>query len=541
LLLLLWFLAFSHRLFLLLGSRDRGWPFPVFYEGDAETFFNYAQAILKGASYDAGVPFHPPVFPYFLALFHALLGGAPSNGVLRAILAAVFSLQVPLLYLLLRRFLARGAALGGALLAVYSFGLGLISIAAVSEGLYEILFLAALILFTALLDAAQTDTFRAEKARGDAVRSVALGACLGLCALTRAEGLGLAAILLLWGAGQGWKEDRAAWRRRGSEASPRDKAAGQRRPPRIRPSLRPWVLSAAVLCLVLAPWTIRNAVALSRVNRMTAADGLPPLPTFVVTTAYGPLNFALANHAGAPGYFTRTLLTSGLHSGSLNLRDPQHREYFVHGYKHGWEFISTRRTDFGALVGRKLSILSRSLSLGWTQWDLPGGLKGTRFPVDLFTPDFPAALWLHLLLLGPGFWLLLRRSRWPRTWVSSRGDRLFPALVLVCTAYTVLLTAAFFGYARQGVLLMPLLFGVEGVTVTAAARWVARRRPGLDRPAGRTGLSRGVCLIVLVLWLVELGGAFQNRNYQASGETVAGSKMLNRDSIMHLEPTAGGR
>jgi hypothetical protein len=177
--------------------------------------------------------------------------------------------------------------------------------------------------------------------------------------------------------------------------------------------------------------------------------------------------------------------------------------------------------------------------------------------VDLFTPDSPAALFAHLALLIPGaLWLWRRGHRREAGSEAERGRRLareFLALTAGFVFLTVAATALFFGYVRQGVLVLPFLCGIEGVTAAAAARWLARRGAGLRGSAAGAGSaaakaspghataepapSRALVALVAVLWLVELGGAFQNRNFIATGETIAGSKMLNRDSVMHLAPT----
>jgi len=584
----LWALAFTHRLFLMLGNIDRGWPFPIFYEGDAETFYHHAQAILAGRSYDAGVPFHPPFFPWFLSGWHALLGTPVPNTTLRAILTGIHSLQVPLLWLLLRRFLSPGAALAATLLAAYSFGLGVISSCAVSEGLYLLLLTGALLCLDHLTE------------RPRSLRlAVLLGVLLAMMSLTRAEAIGLSLALLvlgaIWsrrrprlGAGSDTPSARGARALGGPDhhrALEREAPGGQRRV-RLRPAqgrgtsedspgrgwreqpVVPWLLALAALVLCIAPYSIRNAIVLGRVNEMPAQRGLPPLSTFAPITAYGPLNFALANHAGAPGYFSRSLLSSGEQTGVLSLLDPQHREYFVHGYRHGLEFIRSSPGAFLSLVVRKLAVTARALRLGWTQWNLPGGLTGERYPVDLFAPKSSLAVWVNGLLLAGGTVLLLRDRRRG----GGRGGA-YLALVAVLTGFAILTTAAFFGYVRQGALLLPFLYGIEGVALAALAKSMSRRfaRRGagtrgtpeaanaveaveageLDRRrrapgaragrtagrGGRSGFSRLGWALIAVLWLVELAGAFQGRNYNATGETIPGSQMLNRDSIMFLEPT----
>ncbi|NJL27476.1 MAG: hypothetical protein HC897_06045, partial [Thermoanaerobaculia bacterium] len=150
-------LAWLHRLAFLLSNRDRAWPFTIFYEGDAETFFRYARALLAGEVYDSGIPFHPPGFPTFLAAIHRLLGAGEPRAVVphlqvKLVLAAVASLGVGLLYLLVRPYLGHLAALVAALLAAWHFGLAVIAIAPVSEGLYLTLLLLALLLWSRKLE-----------------------------------------------------------------------------------------------------------------------------------------------------------------------------------------------------------------------------------------------------------------------------------------------------------------------------------------------------------------------------------------------------
>jgi hypothetical protein len=293
-------------------------------------------------------------------------------------------------------------------------------------------------------------------------------------------------------------------------------------------------VALAVLCLTLAPWTIRNAVVLARVNHLGTAGGLSPLPTFVVTTAYGPLNFALGNYAGAPGYFTRGALTSGLHRDLLDLTDPQHRDLFLHGYRRGWDWMHGHPQDYLALAGRKLALLSRVLRLGWTQWNLPGGLKGTRFPVDMLTPDASLAILVHLTLLLPGVWLLFAGK------VGQSRARGCPLLIVAggYILFSAAVTLAFFGYARQGVPALALLCGVEGTALAAGCGWLRRRVGGRLRGGveGRVTGPRLVAGVIVLLWAVEFVGAFSARDFLATGETRAGSRMLNRDSIMYLSP-----
>src|ERR1700712_4515978 len=84
-------LAWVHRLAFLRSNQDWTWPYTIFYEGDSETFFDYARALVNGKLYDNGIPFHPPGFAWVLAAVHLLVGagagtarvpyGAVQNGV----------------------------------------------------------------------------------------------------------------------------------------------------------------------------------------------------------------------------------------------------------------------------------------------------------------------------------------------------------------------------------------------------------------------------------------------------------------------------
>ena len=128
---------------------------------------------------------------------------------------------------------------------------------------------------------------------------------------------------------------------------------------------------------------------------------------------------------------------------------------------------------------------------------------------------------------------MVRRSRGHG--VDERGSRGAAEYLRLCgflLALNLLTTAAFFGYVRQGALLLPLLFGCEGITVAVLARgFVARLPRGWPR-------ARLLLFCLLALGAIEAAGAFQSRNFIASGETMAGSSQLNRDSILHLRPAA---
>ena len=112
--------------------------------------------------------------------------------------------------------------------------------------------------------------------------AVLLGGVMGLGALTRAEHLHLWPFLLVY-----------AWLHR------------ERQAPVARAVVR-WAGAVGVSLVVLAPWTLHNARVLQEINART--PGLEPLPVLAPVTVYGPINFAMANHAGATGGFTPDLV-----------------------------------------------------------------------------------------------------------------------------------------------------------------------------------------------------------------------------------------
>ncbi|MFL6293072.1 MAG: hypothetical protein ACJ759_19435, partial [Thermoanaerobaculia bacterium] len=72
-------LAWVHRLAFLKSNLDWDWPYTIFYEGDSETFYEYARALLNGRLYDNGIPFHPPGFAWVLAFIHTLVGAGAGH------------------------------------------------------------------------------------------------------------------------------------------------------------------------------------------------------------------------------------------------------------------------------------------------------------------------------------------------------------------------------------------------------------------------------------------------------------------------------
>lgn len=494
-------LAFAHRLMFLLSNSDVDWPFSIFYEGDGEAYFHFARAIIAGQPYQDGLPFHPPGFAYFLAGVHQLFGaGEPNDTVnhfaVRSLLTAVSSLSIGLIFLLVRPYLGPLPAIITALLCTWHFGLYVVAISPVTEGLYLTLYLLAWLWFSRSLQHLLT-------APGSSVRrqhwhAMGLGSLCGLLALTRAEALLLPFIfvgLLLAG--------RFFCKQQG---------------------MRPVICSVALalaFCLTLLPWTLHNRTALQQLNAQLDGQVAESLPELVPVTVYGPLNLALANNAGADGTFSRDLMSSQRLTGNLELTDPQHLKFVLHGDAMAIGWIGSHPTDFLVLIGKKWELTSRALTLGWTQWNWPGGLNGVRQPVDVFSPDLTANRIVLLVLLGLGAIACWRAGPAGRQWLG---------LVMAASLIGVVSTTLFFGYVRQGLLLVPLWFSLVAAVLSAVMQprnwhnWHLKQR---------TIAILGI--LVVVMFSLEFTGIDDQRNYRASGTNVIGSNRLNRDQPMRLE------
>ena len=425
-------LAWFQRLVFLWANRDRDWPYSIFYEGDAEVFFRYARAILAGELYDNGIPFHPPGFAGVLAGVHTLVGAGAGvtqfpHLAIKSVLALFGAATVTLLVLLVRPYLGPAVARVAGLLAVFHFGLMVTSIAPVSEGLYTALMLAVLLLWSRRFEhpLAAPEPFRRP---ATTLTAAIFGVLLAALALTRAEGIGLAVLLLGVGAGS---------------------AVRRPRPDRLR-ALRPWVVAAFALVLALAPWAVRNSLRLGALQDRLGPALAEPLPRFVPLTLYGPINLALANHAGADGSFSRAALAANAGQASLELTHPEHLDFILHGDRRAFTWMREHPGDFVRLAARKLALAGGALRLGWTQWNAPGGLDGIRRPVDVFVPRSGAGLWVTLPLLLVGLGLLSMSS------TSPGPPRRWLLLAALPTAVTALAVTLFFGYARLGLVVLPL-------------------------------------------------------------------------------------
>jgi hypothetical protein len=534
-------LAYIHRVVFLCSNIDRDWPFSIFYQGDSLTFFLHARALLEGVIYDSGIPFHPPGFPYFLALIHLLTGAGPdalqiSHFKIKLLLALVGSLPVGLLYLMVLPYLGRPVALLSTFLCLYHFGLYVLSVAPVSEGLYlTILLLSVLLWSRCLVHPLSAPPAFGPHSKGHWSLALLLGMLSGFMALIRAEGA-LVALLFVGVGIAGWGSSMfRAWKKPLQPSKDALPSAGRRAFPSWR-GLIPWILVVVGFGLPLIPWTIRNAVHLSAFNEGRPKH-LEPLPTFVPLTLYGPLNLALANNAGADGTFSRELLQSRGGAAFLDLTVPQHLEYFLHGDQMAWRYIRQNPSAFAQLVLVKWGIFFEAFKLGWTQWDWPGGLAGIRRPVDAFVPYDNGSLWRLTPLCLIGLLCCLRAAGGPRRWAM---------FTLLLTACGLTVTAFFFGYVRQGLLFLPTWLTLSAAGIISIADWVSLRfakhhadlsprgspSPFFHKPGKAFVLF--VVLTALLLLALELRASFSPRNYRVGGLQLNGEAFPNPDALIHM-------
>jgi len=246
----------------------------------------------------------------------------------------------------------------------------------------------------------------------------------------------------------------------------------------------------------------------------------------------------MANNSQSDGTFSRDVLPSRDQTGAIILKDPEHMKFLLHGDKLAWQFIRQNPTDFAILVLRKWRIFFDAFTLGWTQWNWPGGLTGFRRPVDVFVPYSNAGLYLLLPLSLLGLFFCMKVPGNPRSWAI---------LVLMLSCAGLFITGIFFGYVRQGLLLIPFWLTLTASGIICLVNWIKlimlRKRNIRDlsslpssfrRPKHSRSLLTILAIIAAILLLIEGLGSQANRDYQAKGLPIAGTRALNPDTEVHL-------
>ncbi len=522
--------AVSLALRLLFGhaTADAGWAYSAAYKGDAPLWLDYALALKRGQPFELGLPLHPPGTAYLVA---ALWDGTRAGlQLLRSAWAVLGAATVVAAWAAVKRaFGQRTALLAGCLMAASS-SLLVLSGSVNSEAPYLLLVALSLLAL---------ESFRCRRAP---LAALAFGGLSGLACLFRVEHAPL--VLLGVPLALGWRQapiTSAATRLR-AVSLPLALALGfvlpilpwqahvaravrefNGRPPQEAPGHAAalssieaatahvaWDAEAAALRNGLPAFARRAAtafVAATVAHRggatVTASDftileeafGYVPRPLTprAFISLYGPLNFALANHPRASGGFSRValeelpplaggvtryppLLVSGPPPPDLTLAYPPHVRLVNEGYALGVSWIVRDPWAFLRRAARKLAIFWSGASFGLTGYNWPLGLSGTRRAVDMVAPNLGPAGWVWSLFVLAVAGLGLARGR------GRPG--LAPWIAFALTK--VVVAVAFFGYARQGALLAPVL----AILVALACE------PLLARPNVRVEVACGVLLAV---------------------------------------------
>lgn len=539
-----------------LRSPDRNWSHSVYYEGDAPLWVRYADCLRAERPFEFDIPVHPPGMGYVLAwLLPASSGGDFLP--LKVGWAIVGSLTCVLAAVVARPVLGARAAVMTGLLCAASFGLIVQSTSLNNEALYAPLLLFAI------------DLTRRVAHRPRWWTAVALGVVHGAAALLRPEHVAAAGLLSAW----------LMARRSGAATFGESAREGPRRAG--RPGVRPALISLIVFVLVPLPWNVRSFRAIQRFNMIEPAtpdyerpganwtgdaiarmrelpafarDGTSrhiaelarsvgqatidrafvdrffdelmgyrprPISPWTFVSNQGALSFALANHALADGGFSLRPLEAES-PGAFSFANPRHLRLFQEGYAIGLRHVLSDWDDAARLMAAKLRRFVDGLRLGFGDRNLPFGVEGVRWPVDQLTVRTSgSASWggVVVVLACVGAWVA--RARF--------GAALFVLVI----AYKLLVTVAFYGYARQAVTVLPVVFalasaGLEGVLVAPLLRGAAC--PRRWEMAGLVVLAAGCMLMAVLPWRAAY-------RYDVSGSAEAAPRM-GRGAFESAQPLA---
>jgi hypothetical protein len=543
-------LALTLRILFLEATGDSAGAFSPYYKGDTPTWLGYAGAIRSSSPFDLGLPMRPPGVAWLVAL--AWNGQEDGFALLRVLWSIGGAAVVALFFVAVFRSFGLGVAAVAGGVAATSTGLMILSNSPNNEIPYLLLVMGSLSLW---------EPVRQQRGLGSLLGWSMLNGAACLIRVEHVLFFALVSAYLVWAwgrsAGMGGARGSVSWR--GSLGRGALMAALFLLP------LVPWHLYSwaqierfnnSPLPLTAAteqaytqlehalagmPWTegavrekqalpafsrrplgnfVAATVAVRGGNEVTAADfriieeafGSRPGPIagHPFVALYGGLNFHLANNRWAAGGFTRAplevppplaggpqrypaFLVAGLPPPDLAFSYPPHVEIVNEGYRLGREWILRHPADYLNLAWRKVTIFWSGVSLGFTGYNLPLGMSGVRRAVDLVVPEggVGVGLWrggvLAAMLLG--------------LWGGRREEALLPWLLLLATKLTT--TVAFFGYAREGAVLIPVfalslgLLARQGWSYLAGG--VQSPRKILSRRAGLTGL----CLLAAALVAVE--------------------------------------
>lgn len=505
--------ALAVRLLFWQATPGTDWPHSPFFKGDAVVWLQHALALERGRPFELGLPLRPPGAAYLIALVWD--GRRESLDWLRLVWLVQGALVPALMFTILARHFGHVVGWLAAAGAAASTGLILLSGSLNNETPYLVLVLLTLALFERLRERpalsrlvlwsvlhALATLFRVEHALFYAL-------CLALLALAwarAARGQPLASrsaatltaaalsVAFFLGPLLPWQVHawRAVHRFNTVPPPPEAEAHVRRTEERLRVSWDEDARRRREALPAFARATAAGFVAATVAHRgertvrpehfaiLEEAFGyLPrPMPRFPFVAAYGPLNFALANAPGGTGGFDRSRmrepppLTGGaeryppelvraLPPQDLTFIYPPHLRLYNDGYVEGLRWIAGNPGRFAALAARKLVIFWSGAALGFTGYGVPLGLSGVRRTVDMVVPEGGAAVqaWrLAVLLVTLAGGVVAWRRPAAHAWLLFLLSKL-------------VVTVAFFGYARQGAMMIPVVLLLMALAVE---RWVLR-------------------------------------------------------------------
>ncbi|MCR9244177.1 MAG: hypothetical protein NXI31_04040 [bacterium] len=474
------------------AGPDGGLGWHVGFQGDAPVWQDLCLRLATDRpDAELRLPWRAPGMLWLTSL---LWDGGGATWAVRFVYALAGATIAPLVWQLLRRAVAPAVAVTAAVLAGASSNLLLLSSGVQVEGLYLALALLALWL--------QNGLAAGPRIGGAIALAVGLGALHGGLCLLRTEHLltfAALALVALW-CRMRWWHGAVVVAAAAVTITPWQFEAARRvdvfnhtgAPGRLT---LPWDDDARDTVLALPAFAHRHVlelvdqtVALRGGERVRAADlaivreaydAWPePLPVPLIAL-YGPFNFFLANSPESNGGYSRAALDRDppllggeaiypqwvrrtLRRGKrFSLGYPPHLDRTLHGYARGIDELTSDPAGAISRLGIKLWHVAEGATGGVGGYALPIGMSGERRAVDLVTATgWWAAVW-RLLVLGVAVYGLWR----------VRGERaLWPLWAFAVTK--IVTVALFFGYARQGALLVPAVAVGAAVVI---GPWLGRQ------------------------------------------------------------------
>ena len=551
---LVFVVALALRLAFWQATPDRAWAGSAAYAGDAETWAAQAAALVHGPQaasgavlepHELGLPLRPPGGAWALVLLGGLELGDVDVGRAKLAWCLLGALTVLVVYRAARAAFGLGPALAAGLLTAASTAWLVLATSLNNETPYLLLAFGTVALWRPLRD------------RPSTARALGWGALHAAATLVRAEhalfaAASTAALGLVWwrqggrrqggGSVEGGPSRRrlpglgaaaagayllvlAPWHVSAWESIDRFNAVapdtpGERVQRRLEGQLSGVVWepvaaaerhrwpafsrrTAANFVTATVAWRGGNAVGAEDLAILDRAFGARPEPLgeHPFVALYGGLNFWLANHPAADGGFSRgplaerpplaggtsrypPALVAGLPPDDLALTYPPHLAAVNHGWRLGLGWIARHPADFAALAAAKLGRFWAGAAHGLTGYALPLGLSGVRRPVDLVVPEggLGTAGWRIAVLLLAAAGAVVGRPR----------RELLPWLLFFACQLAV--AAAFFGYARLGATVVPVVALLASLAIARALPAVPPRR------ALAVAAAAGALLVAVETW-----------------------------------------